>query len=58
MKIKKLLFFFAAMAAVVFSSCSDSASYADLLNDERPILRKRLIQPDAAAEINICLTCD
>ena len=35
MKIKKLLFFFAAMAAVVFSSCSDSASYADLLNDER-----------------------
>lgn len=35
MKIKRLLFFFSVLAAVVLSSCKDNASYADLLNDER-----------------------
>ena len=35
MKFKSILFLFSLVTALALSSCSDSESYADLLNDER-----------------------
>ena len=35
MNLKSILLFFSFVIAVALASCSDSASYADLLNDER-----------------------
>ena len=35
MKVKSILFLFSLVTALALSSCSDSESYADLLNDER-----------------------